>query len=69
MKGGNLLLTVGPDGNGMVQEEAISILLEAGKLLKAKPIEKLKPSPSRVPRLVKNHKVKAKKAVNVTPGI
>ena len=69
MKGGNLLLNVGPDGNGMVQEEAISILLEAGKLLKAKPIEKLKPSPSQVPRLVKNHKAKAKKAVNATPGI
>lgn len=50
-KGGNLLLNVGPDGNGVVQEEAITILLEAGKLLKANPIKKMKPKPKRVPRL------------------
>ena len=68
-KGGNLLLNVGPDGNGVVQQEAVSILLEAGKLLEANPIEKVKPTPSEVPRLTKNYKAKAKKAVDATPGI
>ncbi|HBM86103.1 MAG TPA: hypothetical protein DD423_04865, partial [Opitutae bacterium] len=50
-KGGNLLLNVGPDGNGVVQEEAVSILLQAGKLLEANPIEKTKPTIIAVPRL------------------
>jgi alpha-L-fucosidase len=69
MKGGNLLLNVGPDGNGVAQDEAVAILLEAGKLLEANPIEKVKPTPSKVPRLVQDHKAKAKQAVNATPGI
>lgn len=68
MKGGNLLLNVGPDGNGVVQEEAIKILLEAGKLLEENPIKKIKPTPAKVPRLVPGYKVKTKQAVDVTPG-
>jgi alpha-L-fucosidase len=51
MKGGNLLLNVGPDGKGEIQDEAVSILLEAGKMLEAKPIEKIKPTIVSVPRL------------------
>ena len=51
-KGGNLLLNVGPDGNGVVQQEAISILLETGKLIEAKPIQKQQPKITAVPRLV-----------------
>ena len=35
-KGGNLLLNIGPDGNGRVPEESIKILKEVGKILKAK---------------------------------
>ena len=50
-KGGNLLLNVGPDGNGVVQDEAVAILLEAGKLLDANPIEKIKPTILAVPRV------------------
>ena len=68
-KGGNLLLNVGPDGNGVVQDEAVAILLEAGKMLKANPIEKMKPTPTKVPRLVEGYKAKVKTAINVTPGI
>ena len=68
-KGGNLLLNVGPDGNGVVQDEAIAILLEAGKLLEANPIEKSMPAPKKTPRLVKGYEVQVKKAINVTPGI
>ncbi|SNZ00435.1 alpha-L-fucosidase [Flagellimonas pacifica] len=33
-KGGNLLLNVGPDGNGNIPEESVEILLEVGKMLK-----------------------------------
>jgi alpha-L-fucosidase len=33
-KGGNLLLNIGPDGNGEVPEESVQILLEVGKQLK-----------------------------------
>lgn len=66
-KGGNLLLNVGPDGNGVVQEEAISILLEAGKLLEANPIEKMKPTIKEVPRLVPASA--GQQAVDATPGI
>jgi alpha-L-fucosidase len=69
MKGGNLLLNVGPDGNGVVQDEAVAILLEAGKLLEANPIEKMKPTIEAVPRLVKGYKAKTKQPINVTPGI
>ena len=68
-KGGNLLLNVGPDGNGVVQQEAVSILLEAGKLLEANPIEKMKPTIEAVPRLVKGYKANTKQPINVTPGI
>ena len=68
-KGGNLLLNVGPDGNGVVQQEAIAILLEAGKLLKANPIEKMKPTPTKVPRLTPGYKVNTKQPINATPGI
>ncbi|MGJ1422216.1 alpha-L-fucosidase [Sphingobacterium spiritivorum] len=35
-KGGNLLLNIGPDGNGVVPAQSVIILKEAGKLLKAK---------------------------------
>ena len=35
-KGGNLLLNIGPDGNGNVPEGSIHILIEAGKLLRNK---------------------------------
>ena len=52
-KGGNLLLNVGPDGNGVVQEEAITILLEAGKMLQAQPVEKRVPTIGEVPRFRK----------------
>ena len=33
-KGGNLLLNVGPDGNGDIPKESAEILLEVGKMLK-----------------------------------
>lgn len=33
-KGGNFLLNVGPDGNGVVPKESVKILLEVGKMLK-----------------------------------
>ena len=32
-KGGNLLLNIGPDGNGNVPEESVKILLEVGKMI------------------------------------
>ncbi len=35
-KGGNLLLNIGPDGNGVVPAQSVIILKEAGKLLKLK---------------------------------
>ena len=44
-KGGNLLLNVGPDRNGVVQDEAVAILLESN------PIEKIKPTVLAVPRV------------------
>ena len=48
-KGGNLLLNVGPDGNGVVQEEAYQILAATAKLLKKKPIVKSVPEITVVP--------------------
>ena len=42
-KGGNLLLNVGPDGDGVVQQEAFEILKETAKMLQAKPIKKAIP--------------------------
>ncbi len=35
-KGGNLLLNIGPDGNGEVPRESVQILLEVGKMLEMK---------------------------------
>lgn len=48
-KGGNLLLNVGPDGNGSIQPEAIKILKETANLLKAKPISKRIPKIKKLP--------------------
>lgn len=48
-KGGNLLLNVGPDGNGQVQPEAIAILKATAELLKEKPISKNMPEVTKVP--------------------
>jgi len=35
-KGGNLLLNIGPDGNGNVPQESVDILLEVGKMIEKK---------------------------------
>ncbi len=35
-KGGNLLLNIGPDGNGNIPKESVEILLKVGELLKNK---------------------------------
>ena len=48
-KGGNLLLNVGPDGNGQIQPEAIAILQATAELLKEKPISKNIPEVTKVP--------------------
>ena len=48
-KGGNLLLNVGPDGNGVVQPEAYAILKATAELLKEKPIRKNIPEITAVP--------------------
>lgn len=48
-KGGALLLNVGPDGSGVVQDEAWQILRETAKLLKENPVEKKIPVISTVP--------------------
>jgi alpha-L-fucosidase len=48
-KGGNLLLNVGPDGNGEIQPEAIAILKQTAALLKADPIVKNIPRITAVP--------------------
>lgn len=48
-KGGNLLLNVGPDGNGQVQPEAISVLKEVGEMLRARPIQKHVPTITQLP--------------------
>lgn len=53
-KGGNLLLNVGPDGDGVVQSEAITILKETAALLKKQPIEKKIPEISQVPGIKKD---------------
>ena len=58
---------MGPDGNGVVQDEAVAILLEAGKMLEANPIEKMKPAVKAVPRLVPGRK--GKQTINAMPGI
>ena len=59
-KGGNLLLNVGPDGKGVVQPEAIAILKETAALLKKKPIQKNRPTITKVPG-IKVHKPKARR--------
>lgn len=48
-KGGNLLLNVGPDGNGLIQPEAIAILKQTAELLEAAPINKKIPLVTQVP--------------------
>ena len=48
-KGGALLLNVGPDGNGVVQDEAWEILRKTAELLKANPIRKNTPAITTVP--------------------
>lgn len=48
-KGGALLLNVGPDGNGVVQDEAWEILRKTAELLKADPIRKNIPAITTVP--------------------
>jgi alpha-L-fucosidase len=48
-KGGNLLLNVGPDGNGVVPPESMAILVEVGHMLEAKPIKKAIPEITQVP--------------------
>ena len=48
-KGGNLLLNVGPDGNGVIQAEAIAILKQTAELLEAAPIHKKIPRVTQVP--------------------
>jgi len=51
-KGGNLLLNVGPDGNGRIQPEAVDILMETANLLEAEPISKNIPQIIQVPGIV-----------------
>lgn len=53
-KGGSLLLNVGPDGDGVVQDEAYAILAETAELLKANPIQKSIPEIKKVPGIVDN---------------
>ncbi|PXA03416.1 alpha-L-fucosidase [Coraliomargarita sinensis] len=48
-KGGVLLLNVGPDGNGVVQDEAWEILRETATLLEKNPITKRIPTITEVP--------------------
>jgi len=48
-KGGSLLLNVGPDGRGVVQDEAWEILRETAKLLQENPIQKKIPVITTVP--------------------
>lgn len=50
-KGGVLLLNVGPDGKGVVQDEAWQILRETAVLLKEKPIQKRVPKITKVPSI------------------
>ena len=52
-KGGALLLNVGPDGNGVVQDEAWEILRNTAELLKASPIRKKTPVITTLPGIKK----------------
>jgi alpha-L-fucosidase len=53
-KGGSLLLNVGPDGNGVVQDEAYAILAETAELLGANPIQKNIPEVNKVPGVIED---------------
>jgi alpha-L-fucosidase len=61
-KGGALLLNVGPDGKGVVQEEAWGILRKTAVLLKKNPIKKKVPTITTVPG-IPNEEVKNKKTI------
>lgn len=52
-KGGNLLLNVGPDGNGKIQPEAVALLKQTAELLKAKPITKRIPQIQELPGITR----------------
>lgn len=52
-KGGALLLNVGPDGNGVVQDEAWDVLKKTAELLKQNPIRKKTPVIKEVPGILK----------------
>lgn len=64
-KGGNFLLNAGPDGNGVIQEEAYTIMSETKKLLEASPIEKVIPKIEQVPGILERVRKKGKK-VNIS---
>jgi len=49
VKGGSLLLNVGPDGNGVVQPEAYAILAQTAKLLEESPVKKSIPEIKKTP--------------------
>lgn len=52
-KGGVLLLNVGPDGHGVVQNEAWEILEKTAALLKEKPVKKKVPEIKKMPGIKK----------------
>jgi alpha-L-fucosidase len=54
-KGGALLLNVGPDGNGVVQDEAWDVLKKTAELLKQTPIRKKTPVIRELPGIRKNN--------------
>ena len=60
-KGGNFLLNAGPDGNGIIQEEAYTIMAETKKLLDATPIIKASPTITKVPGILDASRKKGKK--------
>ena len=64
-KGGNLLLNAGPDGNGVIQDEAYQILSDTAKLLAENPIQKVSPTITEVPGIRTEERKKGKK-VNVS---
>ena len=63
-KGGNFLLNAGPDGNGVIQDEAYAIMAETAKLLTATPIQKVSPEITSTPGVRK--KERGGKKVNVS---
>lgn len=52
-KGGALLLNVGPDGSGVVQDEAWDVLKKTAELLKKNPIQKKVPAITELPGIPK----------------